>query len=61
MGQRDGVYGMIMEIFHGVDVDLKIRDALYIDYRQILTYRDNVDIFKYLEIRWRQSIMTIMK
>lgn len=33
MGQRDGIYMMIMEIFHGVDVDLKIRGVLQIDYR----------------------------
>lgn len=41
MGQRGEVYRMIMEIFHGVDVDFKI--ILQVDYRQILTYRDNVD------------------
>lgn len=32
---------MIMKIFHGIDVDLKIRSILQIEYRYILT--ENVD------------------
>lgn len=48
-----------MKIFHGVDVDLKTRTVLQIEYR--LLQSENVDDSKNLAVRWRQSIIVIMK